>query len=81
VAAQYVASAEKNWASAEPDWGIWNIPEAEVGMLPDDLAGKDAIELGWRHGVRERVDGPARRTRRRRRQLRSAARDRAAPAA
>jgi SAM-dependent methyltransferase len=45
-AAQYVASAEKNWALAEPDWGIWNIPESQVGMLPDDLAGKDAIELG-----------------------------------
>jgi len=45
-AAQYVANAEKNWALAEPDWGIWNIPESEVGMLPDDLAGKDAIELG-----------------------------------
>ena len=45
-AVQYVANAEKNWALAEPDWGIWNIPESEVGMLPDDLAGKDAIELG-----------------------------------
>ena len=45
-AAQYVASAEKNWALSEPDWGIWNIPESEVGMLPADLAGKDAIELG-----------------------------------
>jgi SAM-dependent methyltransferase len=45
-AVQYVANAEKNWALAEPDWGIWNIPESDVGMLPDDLAGKDAIELG-----------------------------------
>jgi SAM-dependent methyltransferase len=45
-AARYVASAERNWALAEPDWGIWNIPEAEVRMLPADLAGTDAIELG-----------------------------------
>src|SRR5581483_9389237 len=30
----------------EPTWGIWGIPEADVRLLPDDLAGKDAIELG-----------------------------------
>ena len=27
-------------------WGIWQVPESEVRMLPDDLAGKDVIELG-----------------------------------
>jgi SAM-dependent methyltransferase len=37
---------ERNWACDSPDWGIWNVPESEVGVLPDDLAGKDAIELG-----------------------------------
>ena len=45
-AAQYVEAAERNWSQEEPDWGIWNIPESEVGLLPDDLAGKDVIELG-----------------------------------
>jgi SAM-dependent methyltransferase len=45
-AAEYVAAAERNWAQPEPDWGIWNVPESEVHLLPDDLAGKDVIELG-----------------------------------
>jgi SAM-dependent methyltransferase len=44
--ASYVAAAEANWATAEATWGIWDVPEAEVGMLPMDLAGTDAIELG-----------------------------------
>ena len=45
-AADYVAAAERNWASNEPTWGIFGIPEADVHLLPDDLEGKDAIELG-----------------------------------
>ena len=32
------------WA-AEPNWGDWNIPEAELRLLPD-VAGMDTIELG-----------------------------------
>jgi SAM-dependent methyltransferase len=42
----YVAPGERNWAQRGPTWGIWDVPEAQVRMLPDDLAGKDAIELG-----------------------------------
>src|SRR6266403_420335 len=45
-ARKYVVSGEANWARDNPTWGIWGIPEAQVGMLPKDLAGKDAIELG-----------------------------------
>ena len=45
-AAKYVASGERRWARAEPVWGVWSVAESEIGMLPDDLAGKDAIELG-----------------------------------
>lgn len=44
-AAEYAAPGERNWA-AEPSWGVWSIPEAEVGMLPADLEGADTIELG-----------------------------------
>jgi SAM-dependent methyltransferase len=42
----YVASGEANWARDTPTWGVWGIPEPQLGMLPGDLAGKDAIELG-----------------------------------
>jgi SAM-dependent methyltransferase len=45
-ASEYVAPAEIQWASEMPTWGIWGTPESTVGMLAEDLAGKDAIELG-----------------------------------
>jgi SAM-dependent methyltransferase len=45
-AADYVETGERNWAAEEPTWGIWDVPEAQLRMLPDDLAGRDAIELG-----------------------------------
>jgi SAM-dependent methyltransferase len=42
----YVADGRRNWESEEPTWGIFSIPEAEVGLLPAELDGRDAIELG-----------------------------------
>ncbi|MEO8511073.1 MAG: class I SAM-dependent methyltransferase [Chloroflexota bacterium] len=42
----YVANGERSWASNEPSWGIWGIPESELHLLPDELDGKDTIELG-----------------------------------
>jgi len=45
-APDYVESGRRNWAAAEPTWGIFSVPEATVGMLPDDLAGQATIELG-----------------------------------
>jgi SAM-dependent methyltransferase len=45
-AAEYAAAAAKQWALTEPTWGIWETPETHVGMLTEDVAGKDAIELG-----------------------------------
>jgi SAM-dependent methyltransferase len=43
---EYVAAGERGWAQAEPTWGIWGIPESEAHLLPDELAGRDVIELG-----------------------------------
>ena len=45
-AANWVAAGERAWAAAEPTWGIWGIPNAELALLPDDLTGMRAIELG-----------------------------------
>jgi SAM-dependent methyltransferase len=45
-APEYVAFGERAWASAEPSWGVWSVPEADLHVLPDDLDGKDTIELG-----------------------------------
>jgi SAM-dependent methyltransferase len=45
-AAEYVADGRRNWSRPDAVWGIWGVPEAQVGMLPAELAGLDAIELG-----------------------------------
>jgi SAM-dependent methyltransferase len=44
-AADYVAEGRRNWAG-DPTWGIWSVPEAELGVLPASVDGCDAIELG-----------------------------------
>jgi len=44
-AAEDVQLAERQWATDEPNWGIWSIPEAQVGALPE-VGGKDVVELG-----------------------------------
>lgn len=47
-AAGYVAPGERSWRvqPGAETWGVFGFAEAEVCMFPDDLAGKDAIELG-----------------------------------
>jgi SAM-dependent methyltransferase len=45
-AAEYVEQGRRNWASAEPSWGLYSVPESEVGLLPRDIEGRDSIELG-----------------------------------
>ncbi len=44
-APEWVASGERLWAG-DPEWGIWGIPERQLAVLPDDMSGMDAIELG-----------------------------------
>jgi SAM-dependent methyltransferase len=43
---EYVEPGRKNWSTTEISWGIWDIPEAEVQLLPADVAGQDVVELG-----------------------------------
>ena len=45
-AAEYAGPGLHNWAAAEPTWGMWNIAEAQTGVLPADLEGRDSMELG-----------------------------------
>lgn len=45
-AANYVEAAEEAWASDEPYWGIWKIPNSEVTLLPHRMSGMQCIELG-----------------------------------
>ena len=48
LAQQYVQAGERAWAQEEPTWGIWQVREAEPQIFSEQLAGKDAIELGLR---------------------------------
>ena len=45
-AKRYIAAGERAWAGSEACWGIWRVPESELGILSEPLTGKDAIELG-----------------------------------
>jgi SAM-dependent methyltransferase len=44
-AADYADPGRRAWAAEEPHWGIWHVPEAELGVLPD-VRGLDVVELG-----------------------------------
>ena len=44
-ASDYVAAGEVSW-SGEPTWGVFGLPETEVGLLPASVEGLDTIELG-----------------------------------
>jgi SAM-dependent methyltransferase len=44
--AEYTDGAgSRQWAQAEIDWGVFSVPESEVGAL-GDVAGLDVVELG-----------------------------------
>jgi len=46
TAAWWVERGEREWERREPVWGIWSIPESELRLLPEDMTGLDAVELG-----------------------------------
>jgi SAM-dependent methyltransferase len=43
--AEWIAGGRRAWASNELTWGIWQISEREIGVIPD-VAGRDVVELG-----------------------------------
>lgn len=62
MADDWVAAGERLWALDRPEWGIWGTPDDEAPLLPNDMKGLRAIELGcgtgyvsgwmWRRGAR-----------------------------
>jgi SAM-dependent methyltransferase len=44
-APNWVERGRRAWAG-EPTWGLWWTPESELGLLPAELDGRRAIELG-----------------------------------
>jgi ubiquinone/menaquinone biosynthesis C-methylase UbiE len=45
-AQKFAVGGADAWAQDTPTWGIWSVPESQVHLLPGNLTGKDAIELG-----------------------------------
>ncbi|MBM4407805.1 MAG: class I SAM-dependent methyltransferase [Chloroflexi bacterium] len=46
TADKWVAPGRRAWSTAEITWGVFGVPESQLQVLPDDLAGLDVIELG-----------------------------------
>jgi SAM-dependent methyltransferase len=40
------AASRRAWAKAEVTWGIFGVSQSDFAVLPDDLEGRDVIELG-----------------------------------
>ncbi len=45
-AANWVAMGERHWQFKTPVWGNWGISEDKLGLLPRDMTGMKAVELG-----------------------------------
>ena len=42
----WAAAGRRAWESAEASWGAWGLPESDLRLLPGDMKGMRAIELG-----------------------------------
>ncbi|MEX0309412.1 MAG: class I SAM-dependent methyltransferase [Tateyamaria sp.] len=45
-APNWVEAGSRLWALETPEWGNWNHPDEGLHLLPDDMSGMDAVELG-----------------------------------
>jgi len=43
TADDWVEFGERGWSADEPTWGAWGVPDAQIPLLPADLAGNDVI--------------------------------------
>jgi SAM-dependent methyltransferase len=46
MADRWVAGGERAWRANELAWGVFQVPQSRAPLLPDDVSGLDAIELG-----------------------------------
>ena len=46
MAHEWAEAGERAWRQSEPTWGEWAVPESELHLLPEDMTGMRAIELG-----------------------------------
>jgi SAM-dependent methyltransferase len=43
---EQLVTARRGWGATEPSWGIFQVPESDVHLLPGDMEGLRAVELG-----------------------------------
>ena len=46
LSAWFSRRARDRWAADEPVWGVWSIPQSRLPVLPSDVDGTVAVELG-----------------------------------
>jgi SAM-dependent methyltransferase len=46
MAVDYADAGHRAWSRDEPSWGLWDAPESDIGMFPDEVDGLASIELG-----------------------------------
>lgn len=52
TAGEWVAAGERGWRAAEPHWGIWQVPNSQLPVLPErnasapPLSGDRVVDLG-----------------------------------
>lgn len=46
LAAEYAPGGLERWEAEEPFWGIWEVAESQLGVLPEEVEGLETIELG-----------------------------------
>lgn len=46
MAPDWVAGGEANWCASNPTWGVWSVSNDVLPLLPAELTGVDAVELG-----------------------------------
>jgi ubiquinone/menaquinone biosynthesis C-methylase UbiE len=46
MADDWVSAGERNWKLDSPIWGIWQLPESQINLLPPRMDNMSAIELG-----------------------------------
>ncbi|WP_233580561.1 class I SAM-dependent methyltransferase [Streptomyces triticirhizae] len=45
-AAYHAPLARAHWEQREPTWGLWATPESRARLIPEDISGRDVVELG-----------------------------------
>ncbi len=46
LAPAFAVKGKRNWEATEITWGVFDVPEASVHLLPEKLEGLDVVELG-----------------------------------